>query len=194
MQFIIVSDKDLAPFGRQLAHNLSGQHGHNGAFWTIRHYLDNEAQILGDQPVIFLGENEVTKPLTEALSQRFVEEGTQCWYSGAKAILMAETPALVSRAEVERLRAVVEAHQEELRNRKTAVTVGVVAVLGVALGAIGIGGYFIYRFVSAQRRRFLEYRRLQYNYALTRFAREELEAYVRGMNEEHGDLFDGPKD
>ena len=33
MQFIIVADKDLAPFGRQLAHNLSEQEHHDGAFW-----------------------------------------------------------------------------------------------------------------------------------------------------------------
>ena len=190
MQFIIVADKDLAPFGRQLAHNLSVHEAHDGAFWTIQHYLDNEAQIRGDQPVIFLGDNEVTKSLKDVLPERFAAEGTKCWYGGTKAILIGTTPTMVSREDVERLKAVVKTQQEELRNRKTAVTVGVVAVLGVALGAIGIGGYIIYRFVSAQKRRFQDYRKLQYQYALSRFARSELEAYVRDMTKEHESLTD----
>ena len=35
VQFIIVADKDLAPFGRQLAHNLSEQEDHDGAFCAM---------------------------------------------------------------------------------------------------------------------------------------------------------------
>ena len=93
---------------------------------------------------------------------------------------------MVSRHEVDRLKAVVKTQQEELRKRNAAVTVGIVAVLGVALGAIGLGGYVIYRFVSAQKRRFQEYRKLQYQYALARFTRDELEAYVKGIGQENG--------
>ncbi|MDE0027188.1 MAG: hypothetical protein OXP69_22475 [Spirochaetaceae bacterium] len=186
MQFIIVADKDLAPFGRQLAHSLSEQEDHDGGFWTIRHYIDNEAHIRGDQPVIFLGDNEVTKSFQDVLPQRFAAEGTKCWYGGTKAILTAKTPVIVSREEVDRLKTLVKAQQEELRKRNVVVTAGLVAVLGVALGAIGIGGYVIYRLVSAQKRRVQEYRRLQYQYAMTRFAMDELDEYVRGMSQEMG--------
>ena len=186
MQFIIVADKDLAPFGRQLAHNLSEQEDQDGAFWTIQHYIDNEAQIRGDQPVIFLGDNEVTKSFHDVLPQRFAAEGTKCWYGGTKAILTVKTPSIVSREETDRLKTVVQAQQEELRKRSVVVTAGVVAVLGVALGAIGIGGYVIYRLVSAQKRRVQEYRKLQYQYAMARFATDELEEYVKGMSQEMG--------
>lgn len=183
MQLIIVADKGLAPFGRQLAHNLSEQEDHNGAFWTIRYYIDNEAQISGDQPVIFLGDNEVTDSLRAVLPQRFSAEGTKCWYGGTKAILTAKTPGVVSRDEIDRLKTVVKAQQEELRKRNVVVTAGLVAVLGVALGAIGVGGYVIYRLVSAQKRRVQEYRKLQYQYAMARFATDELDEYVRGSQE-----------
>ena len=134
MQFIIVADKDLAPFGRQLAHNLSEQENQDGAFWTIRHYIDNEAQIRGDQPVIFLGDNEVTRSVPGRSSPNaFAAEGTKCWYGGTKAILTAKTPVIVSREEVDRLKTVVKAQQEEPRKRNVVVTAGLVAVLGVAL-------------------------------------------------------------
>ena len=60
MQFIIVADDDLAPLGRQIAHALSNQKTHSGAFWSVKHYKDNEAQLDGKQPVIFLGDHELT--------------------------------------------------------------------------------------------------------------------------------------
>jgi hypothetical protein len=52
MQFIIVADDDLARLGRQLAHLLSLRKERSAAFWTVKHYKDNEAQIVGKQPLI----------------------------------------------------------------------------------------------------------------------------------------------
>ena len=67
MQFIIVANDDLTPMGRQLAHALSMQPSHSGALWTVKHYRDNEAQLDGKQPVIFLGDNEVARSYVAVL-------------------------------------------------------------------------------------------------------------------------------
>lgn len=90
MQFIIVADDDLEDIGRRMAHAIAKQGTYDGSFWTLKYYKDNEAQLQGSQPVIFLGENEITKALTEDIPTRFERYGTRCWYDGSKAILVAE--------------------------------------------------------------------------------------------------------
>jgi len=196
MQFIIVANDDLAPLGRQFAHALSVQKTHSGAFWTIKHYKDNEAQLDGKQPVVFLGDNEVAKSYVDVLPERFRGFGTRCSYEGAKAVLVADEPEDVSHEDIASLKKAVEGNQEELRRRAAsaaaASATGAAGAVGAsavasAVGAVlwapvlaGLIAYAIHRFMSARKRK-QQYRKLQYEYALSRFLKDEFETYVGGI-------------
>ena len=203
MQFIIVANDDLAPLGRQLAHALSVQNAHSGAFWTAKHYTDNEAQLDGKQPVIFLGENEVSKSYADVLPERFRGYSTRCSYEGAKAVLVADEPDEVGRKELAGLGRVVEDKQKELRQLAAAAaaasasgaaaagavgfTLGpslalslAVPTAGLVILPVGAAFYAVHSWISARKRR-QEYRELQYEYLLSRFLMDEFDAYVAGV-------------
>lgn len=197
MQFIIVADDDLAPLGRQIAHALSKQKTHSGAFWSVKHYKDNEAQLDGKQPVIFLGDHELTESYVDVLPERFRGYGARCHHEGSKAVLLAETPSDVSLGDLKELQAALDQSQDELRRRAEAAeaaeaagagagAVGAAAVasaVGVALWGYGLAGliaWAIKKYLSARKRR-QEYSKLQYDYLLARFLVEEFEAYVTGI-------------
>jgi hypothetical protein len=197
MQFIIVANDDLAPLGRQLAHALSIQKTHSGAFWTVKHYKDNEAQVDGKQPVVFLGDSEVAKSYVDVLPERFREFGTKCSFEGAKAVLIVDDPNDINHENIASLRRAVGDNQDELRRRaKSAAaasatgvdgSVGasaVASVVGLILWApvfVGVIGYVVHRLMGARNRR-KEYRKLQYEYVLSRFLKDEFEAYVGGVD------------
>lgn len=194
MQFIIVADEDLAPLGRQIAHALSNQKTHSGAFWSVKHYKDNEAQLDGKQPVIFLGDHELTQSYVDVLPERFRGYGARCHHEGSKAVLVADTPSDVSLEDLKELEAALGLSQDELRRRAEAAEaagagagdVGAAAVasaVGVALWGYGLAGliaWAIEKYLSARKRR-QEYSKLQYDYLLARFLVEEFEAYVTGI-------------
>ncbi len=206
MQFIVVANDDLAPLGRQLAHALSVQKDHTGAFWTVKHYRDNEAQLGGKQPVIFLGDNEVANSYVDVLPQRFRAFGAKCAFEAAKAVLIAEEPESVSQKDIERLTEAVKGNQQELRQRAAraaaraaaagaaaaAAGAGAGAAAGASLLAIGVAvtlwptvvmgpaAWALLRYLSARKRK-AEYRRLQYQYVLSRFLKDEFETYLGGI-------------
>lgn len=191
MQFIIVADDDLAPLGRQIAHALSNQKTHSGAFWSIKHYKDNEAQLDGKQPVIFLGDHELTRSYVDVLPERFRGYGARCHHEGSKAVLVAETPSDVGLGDLKELQAAVDQNQDELRRRAEAAGAGAGAVgaaavasaVGVAIWGYGLAGLIVWaikKYLSARKRR-QEYSKLQYDYLLARFLVEEFEAYVTGI-------------
>lgn len=194
MQFIIVAHDDLAPLGRQVAHALSSQKAHSGAFWSVKHYKDNEAQLDGKQPVIFLGDHELSGSYLDVLPERFRGYGARCHHEGAKAVLVAETPTEVSLADLKELQAAVGQNRDELRRRGRAAeaagagagVVGAAAmasVVGAALwgyGPVGLIVWAITKYFGARKRR-QEYTKLQYDYLLSRFLVDEFESYVTGI-------------
>ena len=59
----------------------------------------------------------------------------------------------------------------------------VASAVGVVLSTfvyVGVIAYLVHRFMSARKRK-QEYRKLQYEYALSRFLKDEFEAYVGGV-------------
>jgi len=190
MQFIIVADDDRTLLGRQIAHALSNQKAHSGAFWTVKHYIDNEAQLDGKQPVIFLGSHELTESYVDVLPERFRGYGARCLYEGAKAVLVAEAPRDVSLDDLEVLQSAVEENQEELRRRAEEAEEGddggfaAAAAVGIAFLRLGLAGVMIVwaikKHLSGRKRR-QEYHKLQYDYLLSRFLVEEFESYVAGI-------------
>lgn len=195
MQFIIVADEDLAPLGRQIAHALSNQKTHSGAFWSVKHYKDNEAQLDGKQPVIFLGDHELTQSYVDVLPERFRGYGARCHHEGSKAVLVADTPSDVSLGDLKELEAALGKSKDELRRRAEAAEAAEAAgagagafralapAVGVALWGYVLAGliaWAIKKYLSARKRR-QEYSKLQYDYLLARFLVEEFEAYVTGI-------------
>lgn len=194
MQVIIVTDDDLAPFGRQIAHAISNQEMHSGTFWSVKHYKDNEAQIDGKQPVIFLGNHELTDSYIKILPERFQLYETRCYHEGSKAVLVANTPDDVSANDLKTLQAAIDQHKHKLRELAKAAkehdagfntTAGFTAGVGGAIwdySLIGFIMWVIYKYFSASKRR-QEYKDLQYQYLLARFLSDEFELYMNGIQE-----------
>jgi hypothetical protein len=116
VQFIIVADVEVEALGRELAHALSLQDRHDAALWSVKHYKDNEAQVVGKQAVIFLGDSEVAKSYAAFLPERFSAFGTKCAVGGSKAVLIAEDPNSVGLSDLRRLRRVVAKQRLEFRD------------------------------------------------------------------------------
>lgn len=174
MQIIIVADNDLEDFGRRMAHVISLEDDCDAAFWTLKHYRDNEAQLMGEQPVISLGDNDITKSYMEVIPERFGAFQTKCRHAAGKAILIADTPTLVSRDDINKIKGANKELKKEIRRLRT---IAIVVALTATGGLIGLGGYAIYLGISA-RRRAIEYRKLQYQYVVSRFVKDELENFM----------------
>jgi hypothetical protein len=208
VQFIIVAEDNLAPLGRQLAHALSLHEEHSGTYWTLKHYADNEAS-LGKQPVIFLGENSVSKSYSDILPMRFSDYGTTCWFEGPKAVLFADNHDNVSVEDFARFERVVVGRAEELRHiaqtaaldiegdiveeesgqSTTPVSIASIAPVGVRMALAvqpvfeagkGAVEFIVRALHSGKRRR--AYLRLQYRYVLDRFLKDEFEPFVAGVD------------
>jgi hypothetical protein len=190
MQLIIVAIEELAPLGRLLAHAVSVQKTHSAAFWTVKHYKDNELTVVGKQPVVFLGDNEVSKSYADVFPERFSDFGAKCSFEGPRAVLIADEPDEVSPEDIASLKRAVKDNQDELRRRAAASSAASAtladedmssyAVAAIHWPAVGVIAYVVYRFMSARKRK-REYRKLQYEYAVSRFLKDEFEAYVRGV-------------
>lgn len=198
MQFIIVANDVLAPLGRKLAHALSLQKSHSGSFWTVKHYKNNEHQLDGKQPVIILGDNEISRSYVDILPEHFRGFGTKCFYEGAKAVLMAEVPEDVSREDLVSLKRAMEDVQDELRRQ--AAFAAAVSVTGVAGTAVALSVTpllrafpfirvifidpcppffpFSYYWIFDAFTRRKQYHKLQYEYALSRFLKDEFESFI----------------
>jgi hypothetical protein len=94
MQFIIVANEDLVTLGCQFSHALSAQKTHSAELWTVKLYKKNKNRWGDKQPVIFLGNNEVTKSLvlpvrfgdfgTKYVVSRFLKDELETFVSGIK--------------------------------------------------------------------------------------------------------------
>lgn len=202
MQFTIVADDELAPLARQLAHALSLQEGHTGAFWTVKHYKDNEATLSARQPVIFLGDHELSRSYLDVLPSHFSEYGVSYYYEGAKAVLIADTPNFVLERELKALQNIVEKTKAALKAREEEAAQSGAAEEGAAGTSAGFGATVsaavfyphaakvfyeallfwdpIMWLLDAPKRR-QGYRKLQYEYVLASFLGNAFDAYVNGI-------------
>ncbi len=202
MQFIVVASEDLAGVARQFLHNLSLRSGHSGAFWPLTRYADNEAQLNSKQPVIFLGEDEISGCYIDMLPERFRGYGARCCFGGTKAVLVVDTPDWVSPSDLRHLRNKVQGVSSsddayagddfsrgfQYSRAATAASAGVLGgVLGLGLlGAVAvpvaawIAAPGLYEGFSSYKWK-EEYRQLQFQYVLQRFLEEEFDAFVGGI-------------
>jgi hypothetical protein len=181
MQLIIVADEDLAPLARKLAHELSKDASYSGQFWSIQHFKNNEATIHPKQPVLFLGDHELSRQYIDILPERFCAHGTRCHHEKSKAVLLAVTPLSVSPEDLGNLKKTLDEDVAELQRRasqtKSTIFIGLLAALG---GPIALF-YFIFSRGLEELKNSAEYKRCQYDYLLKRFILEEFETYVLGL-------------
>lgn len=182
MQIIIVADQDLADFGRRMSHAISSKEDCDAAFLTLKHYRDNETQISGRQPIIFLGDNDFTKPLTEDIPERFRAYRTKCWHDGGKAVLIADTPTSVSCEDMNEIgSANMEFHKGFIHHKDLDLFdfIETYGSLGPLFFVCLVSGpWWFWRLIS-DRQRAMEYRKLQYQYVVFRFIKDELENFIR---------------
>lgn len=88
---IVVADKDLKSFGRELVHAISKTKIAKASLFTPKQYADNEHQIGGTQYVIFLGKNDVSKDFIPLIQKKYEKYGIVWGYDASKAVIYIES-------------------------------------------------------------------------------------------------------
>ena len=61
MQIIVVADQDENRAAQLLVHEISKQPEHSGVLWSTEHFNDNQVQVTGKHPFVFIGWNETSE-------------------------------------------------------------------------------------------------------------------------------------
>ncbi len=92
-EIIIVAPEQYQDLARKITHEISKQPGYNGAYWTIKHYADNEFQLGGNRYVVLMGnpdENRFTKDYLQIISNLQNQAGVCYGFDGVKAVIFGE--------------------------------------------------------------------------------------------------------
>jgi hypothetical protein len=92
-QIIIVAPEQYQDLARKITHEISKQPGFNGAYWTIKHYADNEFITGGKSYVVLMGnsdENRFTKTYLGEIKNLNNHSGACYGYDGSKAVIFGE--------------------------------------------------------------------------------------------------------
>jgi hypothetical protein len=203
---MIVGNKDLMQLARRLSHGISKMSKYSAGPYTFDQFKHSEAGVSGKQPIVFLGLNQIARDYLSELPERFRDYGTKCFFGGALAILEINTPQLINRTELDALKSLVDGYKEEFRNAKeeagakrdseqsssSDASVGIGMAIGGFLwggisGAIA-SGLGLFKLVQAYKMSGV-YRKLQIEYVLSRFLKEEFNSYIAGVEEVGGRVF-----
>jgi hypothetical protein len=92
-EIIIVAPEQYQGLARKITHEISKQPGYNGAYWTIKHYADNEFLVGGNRYVVLMGnpdENRFTKDYLQVINNLQNEAGVCYGFDGVKAVVFGE--------------------------------------------------------------------------------------------------------
>jgi hypothetical protein len=92
-EIIIVAPEQYQDLARKITHEISKQPGYNGAYWTIKHYADNEFQLGGNRYVVLMGnpeENRFTKDYLQVINNLQNQAGVCYGFDGVKAVIFGE--------------------------------------------------------------------------------------------------------
>jgi hypothetical protein len=92
-EIIVVAPEQYQDLARKITHQISKQPGYNGAYWTIKHYADNEFQLGGNRYVVLVGnpdENHFTKDYLQVISNLRNQAGACYGFDGVKAVIFGE--------------------------------------------------------------------------------------------------------
>lgn len=84
---IVVADKELATYARKLVHSISKTPEIKASFFSTEQYQVNEAQVSGNNYVIFIGENDISKDYIKLIKFKYDKYGTKWGYDYHKAVI-----------------------------------------------------------------------------------------------------------
>jgi len=84
---VIVTTKELKNHGRILCHLLSKKDSLKAGLWDLKDYTGNEKTAAGNNYFVFIGDNEVTKPLTPMVENWIEDQGVKVGYDYRKAFI-----------------------------------------------------------------------------------------------------------
>jgi hypothetical protein len=133
---IVVVDKDIIKYGRQLVHSISKSNIAKASLYSPKQYEDNEHNISGNQIVIFLGENDVSKDYIPIIEKKHEEHGIVWGFDAGKAIIFIDKNVSVKKKDL------TKGVKDISDKLKTARVVTAVAGAGAAagVGAIAAAG------------------------------------------------------
>lgn len=83
----VVADKNLRKEAIRLVHGLSKLDDVKAVYWTPKEMRDNEAQVTGRSPIIFLGKNSEAIPYIDLIKPNMKKHGVVWGYDGSKAAI-----------------------------------------------------------------------------------------------------------
>ncbi|MDD2262458.1 MAG: hypothetical protein PHV04_10145 [Clostridia bacterium] len=84
---VVVTTKELKNHGRVLCHLLSKKDSLKAGLWDLKDYTGNEKTAAGNNYFVFIGDNEVTKPLTPMVENWIEDQGVKVGYDYRKAFI-----------------------------------------------------------------------------------------------------------
>ncbi len=189
---LVVPAAELEKQGRQLAHAISQVDGQKAAMWTAAHYLNNEPQISGSQPVIFLGPTQPAQDLAEVMPVGFEAKGVSCHVEGHRAVILATLPETQDPQELRAFQGELEGATRAVLDKaahdvaKPTVAAGAAAALAVMLPltptmivALGLPAAAVWykrlKDLKAARRRVTQ---AQYRYGIALFTADHLDSFL----------------
>ena len=132
---IVVVDNDIKKYGRQLVHSICKSNIAKASLYSPKQYEDNEHNISGNQIVIFLGENDVSKDYIPIIEKKHEEHGIVWGFDAGKAIIFIDKNVSVKKKDL------TKGVKDISDKLKTARVVTAVAGAGAAagVGAIAAG-------------------------------------------------------
>jgi hypothetical protein len=151
---VVVVDKDIRKYGRQLVHSISKSNIAKASLYSPKQYEDNEHQNTGNQMVIFLGKNDVSKDYIPMIEKTHEEHGIVWGFDASKAIIFIDKN--------------VSVNKKDLYNSIAADSVPVKGELIIGID-IGIGG-------NIERKILAE---LQYAFGIASFVKDGFEDFIK---------------
>ena len=171
---IVVVDNDIKKYGRQLVHSICKSNIAKASLYSPKQYEDNEHNISGNQIVIFLGENDVSKDYIPIIEKKHEEHGIVWGFDAGKAIIFIDKNVSVKKKDLTKG---VKDISDKLK------TAGVAAgVAGAIVGAVFLapilpfilgGAIATYAFGRD------EIKKLQYTFGIASFLKDGFEDFIK---------------
>lgn len=87
---LVVANDNLREHAVHLVHAISNNEETKASYFTPQKFKDSESQITGKNYVIFIGENEISKPYISLIKRKYEEYGIVWGYDGTKAAIIVE--------------------------------------------------------------------------------------------------------
>jgi len=94
IKIIVIAPNLYMDIARTLSHEISKLSGYTSSVWTIRHYVEKECKLNGNQYAILIGnptENRLTKDFLSIINNLNNQEGACYGFNGSKAVIFSDS-------------------------------------------------------------------------------------------------------